>query len=290
MKSAKQIEQSIRKLHVEADTERRERTLNDLAEVHAQQKRKTRAFSLLSYGRTIIMTQKPKRIAAGIAVVLLLLGVLGLGTGSVAFSQARHAVSSTLSRLKSMITGDTTDASAEFPAAGEQTPNPSDRTIRCVVHFFPVPPDKQGIWQSLKDSGIEFIQASADPEVYFAVIGRGQAESFDASQTLECLASPSVLIREGQTATFAMTDDQKARGLGIGWLSTVSDDGTEIRSTISFHDGRDGFEIPNVAMEPGGAMLIRVKDTWSDHNDADNEKESRQEALIQVHVDLQQTP
>lgn len=290
MKSAKQIEQSIRKLHIEADAETQERTLRDLAQTHTQQEEKTRAFSLLSYGRIIIMTQKPKRIAAVIALALLLLGVVGLGTGSVAFSQARHAVNSTLLRLKALITGDTNDASAELPAAGEQTPNPSDRTIRCVVHFFPVPPDKQGIWQSLKDSGIEFIQASADPEVYFAVIGRGQAESFDASQTLGCLASPSVLIREGQTAVFAMTDDQKARGLGIGWLSTVSDDGTEIQSTVSFHDGREGFEIPNVAMEPGGVMLIRVEDVFSDRDNSSTQEEAPQEMLIQVQVDLQQTP
>jgi len=287
MKSAKQIEQSIRKLHIETDVKTREQTLCDLATVHAQQKGKTRAFSLLRYGRTI-MRQKPGRTAAVIALALLLLGVFSLGTGSVAFSQARHAVNTTLSWLEAMITGstDTTD----MPPALEQAPDPSARTILCTASFFPVPADKQGIWQSLKDSGIKFVQASADPEAYFAVISRVQTESLDVLQTLECVAAPRILMREGQTAAIASANHQEARGLAIGWLSTVSDDGTEIRSTVSFHDGRNGFEIPDIVMELGGVVLIRAKGMWSYHDNDGNQKESPQEMLIQVQVDLQQTP
>lgn len=287
MKSVKQIERSVRRLAIEADAQTQERILRDLAQTHAQHKRKAQAFGLLRYGR-IIMRQKPKRIAAGIAAVLLLAGLLSLGSGSVAFSQATRAVSSTLSQLKAMITGDT--GTTDRPSALEQTPDPNAREILCTASFFPIPPDKQGIWQSLEDSGIEFVRASAAPEVYFAALSRRQAESFGALQSLRCMASPRILMREGQTATIAMADQEEARGLAIGWLSTVSDDGTEIRSTVSFHDGRDGFEISSVAMEPGGIALIRAKGMWSYCDDPDKQNEYFQEMLIQVQVDLEQTP
>jgi hypothetical protein len=287
MKSTKQIEQSIRELSIEADAETQERILRDIAQTHAQQKRKTQAFGLLHYGR-IIMKQKPKRIAAGIAAALLLAGLLGLGSGSVAFSQARHTLNSTLSWLKDMITGDTD--TANMPPALEATPDPNGRTILCTASFFPVPPDKQPIWQSLEDSGIEFVRASAAPEVYFAALSRRQAESLGALQSLECMASPRILMREGQTAAIATANQEEARGLAIGWLSTVSDDGTEIRSTVSFHDGRDGFEISSIPMEPGGVALIRAKGMWSYCDDPDRQNEYFQEMLIRVQVDLEQTP
>ncbi|MGE5296718.1 MAG: hypothetical protein ACM3VT_18010, partial [Solirubrobacterales bacterium] len=197
MKSAKQIEQSIRRLSIEADTETQERILRDLAQTHAQQKRKTQAFGLRHYGR-LIMMQKPRRVAAGIAVALLLLGLFSLGSGSVAFSQARHAVSSTLSRLKAMITGDTD--TTDVPTELEATPNPDGREVVCATRFFSVPPAERDIWRHLKDQGIELIQASVDPEVYYAAISRQQAASLDASLTLKCVAAPRVTVLEGETA------------------------------------------------------------------------------------------
>jgi hypothetical protein len=281
MKSSEQIEQAIRKLHIEADPETRERTLNDLAQMHARQKVKTRAFSLLSYGRTIIMTQKPKRIAAGIAIVLLLLGLFSLGTGSVAFSQARHAVNSTLSRLKAMITGDTDTAPPEPLDITDQTPNSNRREVTCGTRFFTVHETEQGIWQSLKDQGIEFVQASTDPEVYYAALSREQAELFDASLTLKCLAAPHLTVLEGETMTFALTDRPLWSGFALGWLPTVSSDGKEIQSTLSFHDGTHGFEIPNVSTESGGVVLVRVKEMFPDQDDGPRQ------VLIRVQVDVQ---
>ena len=54
MKSAEQIEQSIRRLNVEASDERRERTLRDLVEAHTQKKEKPPASSRWSLRRTIM--------------------------------------------------------------------------------------------------------------------------------------------------------------------------------------------------------------------------------------------
>ncbi|MGE5296439.1 MAG: hypothetical protein ACM3VT_16590, partial [Solirubrobacterales bacterium] len=236
----------------------------------------------------IIMRQKPKRIAAGIAVALLLAGLFGLGSGSVAFSQARHAVNSTLSRLKAMITGDTD--MTDMPPELEATPAPDGRQVVCSTRFFSVPPAERDIGQRLKDQGIELIQASADPEVYYAAISRQQAASFDVSLTLKCVAAPRVTVLEGETATFAMTDRQAARGLALAWQPTVSDDGTEIQSTLSVHDGSNGFEIPNIATEPGGVVLILAVGVFFDPDDAGEPLDSPHETLIQVQVDLEQTP
>ena len=233
------------------------------------------------------MRQKRKRIAGGIAAALLLAGLLGVGSGSVAFSQARHAVSSTLSWLKAIITGDVD--TTERPPALEQASDPNARRIEYRVRFFSVRPSDEGIWQSLKDSGIEFTQASAAPEVRLAVLSRQQAESFDALETLEGSPEPTFQQREGKLAWIAMTDSQKPSGLAIGWLPTVSDNGTEIWSTVSFHDGRNGIEIPNVAMEPGGIVLIRAKGMWSNQDDASHQKESTGETPAQVLIQTKHT-
>lgn len=283
MKSVKQIERSVRRLSIEADAETQERILRDLAQIHTQHKRKAQAFGLLRYGR-IIMRQKPKRIAAGIAAALLLAGLLGLGSGSVAFSQAKHTVNSTLLWLKGMITGDTNATPPEPLDRGGQTPSSNRREVTCGTRLFTVHETEQGIWQSFKDQGIEFVQASTDPKVCYAVLSRKQAELFDASLILKCLAAPRVTVLEGETAAIALTDKPLWNGFALGWQPTVSSDAEEIQSTISFHDGTDGFEIPNVATEPGGVVLVRVKKMLSDQNGGPRE------ILIRVQVDLQQTP
>jgi hypothetical protein len=320
MKSAEEIEQIIRELHVEADAEKRERTVRDLAEAHAERKNRTQALNLLSYGRAI-MRQKPRR-AAVIAAALLLAGLFSVGSGSVAFSQATRTVSWTLLRLKAMITGDRTNR----PPEPERVPDPYARKIDYGVRLFGVRPSDQGIWQSLNDLGIEFVQVSAAPETYFAMVSRQQAKSVDdALWTLRFLASPAIQRPEGELAWIATRsyDSQepngtaRTSGLAMGWLPTVSDDGTEIWSTVSFHDGLNGFEIPNVATEPGEVVLIRVKGMWSHSDDANTQealpravvtaatkgmgtgsysddpnrqKESHRELLIRVKLDLWQTP
>ena len=264
MKSAEQIEQSIRKLALEAGAQGRERTLRDLVGAHTRQKEKTPASRRWSLRRTI-MTHGTRKVAAVVALALLLIGALSLGTGSVAFSQAGHAVNSTLSWLKGMIVGPRVVGEPPAPAGlsrtGDETANPDRKVITYAAGFFTVPENESGLWQSLRDQGIEFVKASTDPEVYYATLRREQGESFDACVTLRRVSSPRVTVSEGETAAIAMTDSHPSRGmlgLALGLLPTVSSDGKEVQSTISFHDGRHGFEIPNASTESGGVVLIRA--------------------------------
>ncbi|MEN6425164.1 MAG: hypothetical protein ABFE13_07365 [Phycisphaerales bacterium] len=291
MKSAERIEQSVRRLSIQADAENREHTLRDLVETHAQQKRKTQAFSLLRYGR-IIMKQKQKRIAAVVAVGVLLIGVFSLSTGSVAFSQAKHAASSTLSWLKSMLAGNTPEEPAALPPGpiktSEQTAGEDRRAIWCAAYFFDVPESQQGLWQSLKDQGIEFVEASGAPPVQYAVLSREQAESFSTGATLRCISAPRVTVLEGETAGIALTNDQRSGGLALGWLPTISSNGEEVVSTLSFHDGQNGFEIPDVSTEPGGMVLIRARGMFPDAKDGlGQSRGDTGEVLVQIQVEIQ---
>ena len=208
------------------------------------------------------MTYKTRRIAALVALTLLLTGAFSLGGDSVAFSQAGHAVNWTLARLKAMIVG-TADGEpeAETPIplanAGEDVSNPDLKAITCAARFFVVAPDKQDVWRSLREQGIELIQASTDPEVYYAALSREQAESFDVTVALRCLCAPRITVGEGQSGTMAITE--AGRGVALAWLPALSSDGKEVQSTISLHDGYKGFEIPNVGTEAGGMILIRAK-------------------------------
>jgi len=283
MKSAEQIEQSLRRLEVEASGESRELTRRDIIGAHARQKEKTAAFGQRSHARTVIKCRS-LRIAAAVALALLLVGAFRPGTGSVALSQTHHAVSATLAWLKSMIAGGEIQAPPALPPAAGQERAPDRRAVACAARFFRVSADDQGVWQSLRGQGIELAAVSTDPEVYYATLSREQAESVDSTLTLECVSAPRVLTTEGDTAAVAVTNTQASGGLALGWRPEVSSDGKEVLSTISFHDGHRGFEIPNVSTEPGGVVLLRAKGMFSGLN---QDSSYAEEVLIRLQMDIQ---
>jgi hypothetical protein len=194
-------------------------------------------------------------------LTLLLAGAFSLGGGSTAFSQARHAVSSSLLRLQELImqirTGEPTAQAPLPPApsaeADEQAPNPNLRPVRCAARFFSIPASDEAVWQALKNQGIELITASTDPETYYATLSGAQAERIEDALTVRPLAAPRVTVLEGEQAMIA-TDV-----FALAWLPTVSSDGTRIESTFSFHDGQNGFEIPSLRTEEAGVILVRVR-------------------------------
>lgn len=282
MKSAEQIEQSLRRLHIESNAGQRDRTLRDLVAVHTQRKNKRRAPRPRGLGRTI-MRNKPLKIAAVVTLAAVLVCMFSPGTGSVARSQTRHAVNTTLAWLKSMIVGGSV---AEPPQPAEptgQTPGSAFREVTCTARFLKVPSDAQVLWRSLRDQGIELVLASTDPEVHYAVLSSEQTRSFHASVSLTCIAAPRIRLLEGESGSLAMhgTTPQGPRGLALACLPTVSADGREVTSTFSFHDGRSGFEIPNVNTEPGGTVLIRAEGMFPSE-----EEGSPTGMLICVQVDV----
>ena len=207
------------------------------------------------------MRHKPTRIAAVIALAVVLAGVFGLGGGSVAFSQVGHAVNSTLTRLKEMVleirAGRVASRAPSPPAAPadaeKKTPVSNLRAVMCTGRFFRIPVTEQAVWQVLEDQGIELIQASAAPETYYAALDREQAERLENALTIEPLTSPRVLVREDHEATIG------TNAFALAWLPSISSDGTRIESTFSFHDGDNGFEIPNISTEDGGVVLVRLR-------------------------------
>jgi hypothetical protein len=286
MKSAEQIEQSIRRLDVEGRDETRERTRRDLIRTHTQcegERPRPRGWSL----RRTILTIGTRKLAATVVLAVLLVAALDLSTGSVARSQTHHVVSATLAWLRSMIVGGEAEApparSSRASQGGERRANPNLRVVACAAHFYRVPADNQGVWQSLQDQGIELVAVSTDPEVYYATLSREQAESINDLSALECISAPRVTAWEGDTTALAVTNTQPS-GLALGWLPTVSSDGKEVQSTISLHDGRRGFELPNVGTESGGVVLLRVKGMFPGPN---QDRGDPGEVLIRLQMDIQ---
>jgi len=207
------------------------------------------------------MRHKPTRIAALIALAVLLAGVFGLGGGSVAFSQVGHAVSSTLVRLKELIleirTGEPMARPPLLPAqssgADKQAPASDLRAVMCAARFFTISATEQAVWQSLRDQGIGLIQTSVAPETYYATLSREPADRFEDGLTVGPISSPRIIVSEGQEGMIG-TDV-----FALAWLPTLSSDGGRIASTFSFHDGENGFEVPNVSTEEGGVVLVQVR-------------------------------
>jgi hypothetical protein len=208
----------------------------------------------------IIMMRRTRRVAAILVVALVLAGAVGLGGGSVAFSQAGHAVSSTLARLKEMVmeirSGHVREQ-APLPAASDEaempTPNPDVRAVMCTARFFNIPASEQVVWQRLDEQGIELTKASSAPETYYATLTREQAERFEDALTIGPITSPRIIVGEGKEAVIG------TNAFALAWLPTISTDGTRIESSFSFHDGDNGFEIPSVTSDDGGVILVRVK-------------------------------
>ncbi len=287
MKSAEQIEQSLRKLHVQPSEEEHERTRRDLVEVHRRRGENMPVSRPRSLRRAMTAVGR-RRAAATVALAVLLISVVSLGTGSVALSQTHHMVNATLAWLKSLIVGDGAESPPPLPSgasqAGERTANPNVRSVACAARFFRVPTGAQSIWQALENQGIELVIVSTDPEVYYATLSRAQAESIDASLTLPCISAPRVTTSEGDTAALALTNAQPAGGLALGWLPTVSRDGKEVQSALSFHDGHRGFELPTTSTESGGVVLLRAKGMFAGLN---QDRAESGEVLIRLQMDIQ---
>jgi hypothetical protein len=211
--------------------------------------------------RRMIMTHTTRRVAAFVALTLLLAGASGLGGGSAAFSQARHVVSSTLARLQEAILRIRTGApavEAPLPPApsadtDEQAPDFDVRAVLCAARFFAIPAGDEAVGQALQDQGIELIKASASPETCYATLRREQVEGLENALTVSPITSPRVVVGEGREAMIV------TNVFGLAWLPIVASDGTRIESTFSFHDGQTGFEVPSVSAEEGGAILVHVK-------------------------------
>jgi len=253
------VEKYLENMHVRHRAEMDRRIACDSTEAMEKVHRARAGSARAGVGR-IIMMHRTRRVAAILAVAVVLAGAIGLGGGSVAFSQAGHAVSSTLARLKEMIVEIRTGQVREqppLPAASDETqepaPNPDRRAVMCVARFFNIPASEQAVWQSLKDQGAELIKASAAPETYYATLTREQAERFENALTIGPITSPRILVGEGNEGMIG------TNVFALAWLPTVSTDGTQIESSFSFHDGENGFEIPNVSVEEGGVILVRVK-------------------------------
>lgn len=74
----------------------------------------------------------------------------------------------------------------------------------------------------------------------------------------------------------------------MGWLPTISDDGEHVVSTVSFHDGQNGFEIPDVNTEPGGMVLIHTKGMFPDaKEDQGQGSGSPGDVLVRIEVVIQ---
>ena len=202
-----------------------------------------------------------RRVAAIVALAIVLVGAVGLRGAGVAFSDVGHAVSSTLDYLKESImairTGERKVHAPLPPAASdqarEQTPDCDLRAVVCAARFFSIPRNEQALWQSLREQDIELIPASTDPETHYATLSSEQAERFEGALTTGPITSPRVTSLEGELVT--MTTNVFA----LAWLPTISSDGERIKSTFSFHDGENGFEIPNISAEDGGVILVRVR-------------------------------
>jgi hypothetical protein len=262
MKPKDKIERFVAETRIGTGDKRDRQVLNEVLQVHEDFKHRQPQEQQPRIWRTF-MAYPRMRIAAVATVAVVLVGVFSFGGGTVAFSQARRAVSSTLSMLKNMIAGVPTEAPRTTSPSQALDTSPNRRKILCESRFFEVSDADPYIWQRLKDQGVTFIEASAAPKAQYATLGPEQAQSFRASITLRCIYSPTVLMLEGETAAIAIGSlGVSPRGLAIALQPEASSDGKHIQFTLSFHDGLNGFEIPDVSTEPGGAILIHTKDMF----------------------------
>jgi hypothetical protein len=280
MKPKDKIERFVAETKIGTSDKRDRQVLNEVLQVHEDFKHRQPQEQQPRIWRTLMAYPK-MRIAAVATVAVVLVGVFSFGGGTVAFSQARRAVSSTLAVLKSMIAGTPMEESRPTSPAPVQDTNPNRRKILCKTRLFAVSEADLYIWQRLEDQGVKFIEASAAPKVHYATLGRERAQSFGASITLRCITSPTVLMWEGETANVAMVNPDAARGIAIALQSEASSDGEHTQFTLSFHDGLNGFEIPGVSAEPGGAILIRTKGMFP------GEDGSTKEFLIHLQIEIQ---
>ncbi len=263
MKSKDEIKRFVAETRIGTDEKRDRQVLSEVLQTHEDFKHGRSQQRSLQIWRTF-MTYPRARIAAIVAVVLLLIGAFSFGGGTA----AAHAVGSTLSRLKQMLTDMRTQRAHEAmsPAGptgrrgmGARRGGASGRGSTFVGTWIAsefcvssIPGSTEDFQRFLKEQKIEPVQASPELQVNYAPLDPEQVERIVASLQSTAVASSRVMAREGQEVTIG------SRNLAalLAWRSTLTGDSRRVESSVSFQDSQNGFEIPTFTVESGGGVLM----------------------------------
>ncbi len=248
------------------------------------------------------MKQKPMRIAAVIAVGIVLVGTFTFGTSSAAFSQVGDAVSSTLARLKNLVTGIRARERAEEmpapslpPATGaneqmpvdEEEPAVARRVISAQMQLW-VSMSETDVARLLKEQQIDLVQAGTDPNVCFAVLGPDAAENLSvllqSADGVGLVSSPRLVVGDGGQGMLG------TQALGVAWQPTIMSDGELLEVNLAVHNGESGFELPALCIQIGEALLIRTTGIMLPPERSTEESAENVEStlLILVRMDIQE--
>jgi hypothetical protein len=267
MRPIQDIKKRIKRVPINTNTERDKQVLDDVLNALEQSRKAQSPAHRVSLWR-FVMRSTISRLAAVVFVIAALVGVSQLDSAHAAFVRTTKAVSTGLAGLKEFIReirrGKPEPPSAVPPAdSNKQETAFHGRSIRANVRTISV----DGGWADLQDffkrEGLEWTPAGNDPNVCFVKLDPGRTERFVACLTqtaagLKIIASPGLMVKEGEQGVIAITGAQEQDAVALALAATVSDDGDSIDLSFSFLHGRNGFEVPSLRINADGAVLLRL--------------------------------
>ena len=268
MRTAKNIETLLSRLHFKAGADLHERAIADALEAQA----KTRMAQSPGYRSGIwrlIMKNNLTRLSAAVVVLAVLVGAYQLGGGRV-FAQTTRAVKTGLAGLRDFISDIRTgrpEQPATAPSVEPSEPRPAAQgnRIYASVQVFSVPSRQQDLREFFEAEGIELAPAADGANTSYAKLGPQKTErllTFTAdSEGIKRLSSPSLTVLEGQEGMIGIVGDGKPDALALAFVATVVDDSNTIELTLSFLHGEAGFEVPRLRVGADEAVLFSLLTT-----------------------------
>ena len=247
------------------------------------------------------MQRRPMRIAALIAVGIVLLGTFTLGRSSAAFSQVEEAVSSTLARLKDIVVGIRASKPEQEiresdlpPVAGineetsevEKEPASAPGAISAQMQLW-VSTSEADTARLLAEQQIDLARAGTDPNVCFAVLGPEAVESLStllqSASGVRLVSSPRITVGDGGQGMLG------TQAFAVAWQPTLTDDG-QMEVNLAVHNGENGFELPTLCVQIGEALLIQATGITlpSDENTDESAEDVASTLLILVRMEVQE--
>jgi hypothetical protein len=190
---------------------------------------------------------KSRRVKMAIAIIVLMvcIGIVPINETTV-FGEIADNVTSTMARLKAMVKG-------EEVSEAENTNRPIDKSI--IIHT------KSSVYSSPKISSLEDFLLGQNISFNPVTSGTGKhavipsdivaalQEFLQSSDSYGLVASPSILAYSGQEAMIAIVNT-------AGAAITAQQHGNELNINFAFHNGQDGYDINEIELKNGEALLI----------------------------------
>lgn len=227
----------------------------------------------------IIMKNNITKLATAVLIVALLVGIFQIDATHAALARTTRIVSTSLAGLKAFLL-DMKKQKPEPPSAvppadsNEQEAVFQGHSIMANVYTFSVEAKQGDLQAFFKAENVEWTPTGDDSNTWYVKLDSGKYERLIGLSTtatgIKLTSAPSLMVREGEEGIIGIASSEEQDDVALALVATVPDNGESIDLSLSFLNGQNGFEIPDIRIDKDDAILFRHVTTVSTSNEQDD--------------------